>query len=106
MLGLSDAQISEEKSLQRAYLYCLCLGAFGAHRFYLGYGTSAATQLVVTLIGLLSLATGAGAAFLSLIGLWLVYDLAVMPTMIRRVNHRDAPIMACAATRANNRAWH
>lgn len=51
MLGLNDAGEDAPKSLRRAYAYGVFLGAFGAHRFYLGLGTSAATQLVLTLIG-------------------------------------------------------
>ena len=67
MLGLNDAGEDAPKSLRRAYAYGVFLGALGAHRFYLGLGTSAATQLVLTLIGLLAV-SGAGYAFLALIG--------------------------------------
>ncbi len=105
MLGLDDAGEDAPKSLRRAYAYGVFLGAFGAHRFYLGLGTSAATQLVLTLIGLMAV-SGAGYAFLALIGAWLLFDLILLPAMVRRANHRDAPIGPCPITRDSNRAWH
>lgn len=106
MLGLRDAGEDTPKTLGQAYRLLGILGAFGAHRFYLGHGTSAATMLVITVIGLALLASGTGAAFLALTAGWIALDAALLPRMLRAANHRDVDLTACAEMRAQDRAWH
>ena len=105
MLALREAGEPSPKSTRQAYILLAVLGVFGAHRFYLGHGTSAATQLILTLIGLATL-NSVGGPFLALVGLWLIFDALTLPMMLRRANHRDAPLGPCPITRDADRAWH
>lgn len=71
---LIEQRISNEKpSVAVAYLLCLFLGVFGAHRFYLGKKGSGVAMLLcsITLFGL------------AISGPWAIVDLFLIPGIIR-----------------------
>lgn len=72
---------ANKKSAGVSYLLCLFLGGFGAHRFYLGRTGSAVGQLVLWVLGLLTV-------FITWIplGIWLIVDLFLIPGMVREKN--------------------
>ena len=72
---------ANRKSAGVTYLLCIFLGSFGAHRFYLGRSGSAVFQLVLWLLGWVSLFI----AWIPL-GIWLIVDLFLIPSMIREKN--------------------
>ena len=76
---------ANRKSAGVAYLLCVFLGGFGAHRFYLGRSGSAAAPLVLWLLGWVSF-------FLLWIplGIWLFVDLFLIPGIIREENMKLA----------------
>jgi TM2 domain-containing membrane protein YozV len=106
MLGLSEAGEDTQKSLRQAYLLWACLGLFGAHRFYLARGTSGATMLVISVLGLILFGTGSGAAFLDVMLLWLGIDALLLPKMHRATNTLNDDANLREAMRKENRAWH
>lgn len=71
---LIEQRISNDKpSSGVAYLLCIFLGSFGAHRFYLGRKGSAIAMLIlsITFFGLL------------ISGPWAIIDLFLIPSIIR-----------------------
>lgn len=59
-----------EKSLAAGYLLLVFFGLLGAHRFYYGYKGTAITQLVLTLLSLVTFGiTGIA------VGIWLLIDI-------------------------------
>ena len=87
-LAIARAQMmydANRKSAGIAYLLCLFLGGFGAHRFYLGKGGSGACQLVLWILGWVT--------FFVLwipLGFWIFVDLFLIPGMIREENMKLA----------------
>lgn len=76
---LVEAKVNNlKKSTGTAYLLLLLLGSFGAHRFYLGKIGTAWTQVILFFLGILTL----GLLWLPL-GLWLLIDLTLVPSMVR-----------------------
>lgn len=72
---LIEQRIANEKpSTGTAYLLCFFLGAFGAHRLYLG---DKGTGILMLILGL---------TFVGLIvtGVWALIDLFLIPSMIAR----------------------
>lgn len=60
------------RTILAAYLYCIILGVFGVHRFYLGH-------------------TGWGIAYLltfGFVGIGVLIDLFFIPTYVINYNHR------------------
>lgn len=76
---------ANKKSAGVAYLLCLFLGGFGAHRFYLGRTASAVGQLLLGVFGWITL-------FLTWIplGIWLLIDLFLIPGIVRKGNMKIA----------------
>lgn len=72
---------ANRKSAGAAYLLCLFLGGFGAHRFYLGCTGSAVVQLLLGLLGWLPFFLGWFA-----LGIWLIIDLFLIPGIVRDKN--------------------
>lgn len=72
---------ANRKSTGVAYLLCIFLGGFGAHRFYLGRTGSTVAQLALGLVGWVT-------AFLTWIplGIWLLVDLFLIPGIAREQN--------------------
>ena len=79
-----------EKTTGTAYLIWFFLGGLSAHRFYLGYSTSAVIQLALTPIGYAMLMADslAGLAVLLCAGLWILADAFLIPSMVRDANRR------------------
>lgn len=77
-----------EKSMGTAYLLWFFLGGFSAHRFYLGFTTSAMIQLVLAPIGYGLLLSEPLVGFVTLIfaGLWILADVFLIPGMHREAN--------------------
>jgi TM2 domain-containing membrane protein YozV len=77
-----------EKSTGTAYLLWFFLCGFSAHRFYLGYSTSAVIQLALTPIGYAMLIAGSlvGLPVLFCGGLWMLADVFIIPSMVREAN--------------------
>lgn len=73
---------NDAKSMGVAYILALFLGGFGAHRFYLGRTGSAVAQLVLFILGWLTLGLFVGAFFLLIVGIWVIVDLFLIPGMI------------------------
>jgi TM2 domain-containing membrane protein YozV len=79
-----------------AYMGWFLFGCLGAHRFYLGYTTSGAVQAMMSLGAafILFMATagqslafaGLGLFLLGTLGLWLLADLSLIPSMCERAN--------------------
>lgn len=76
---------ANRKSTGVAFLLCLILGGFGAHRFYLGRAGSGAAQLVLWLLGWVTLFI----AWIPL-GIWLFVDLFLIAGMARESNMKLA----------------
>jgi TM2 domain-containing membrane protein YozV len=78
------------KTMGTAYLLWFFLGGFSAHRFYLGFTTSAIIQLLLSPIGYAMLMTksAAGLIFVVGAGLWLLADAIMMPGMVNKANDR------------------
>jgi TM2 domain-containing membrane protein YozV len=73
-----------------AYLLWLFLGGCSAHRFYLGFTTSAIIQLLLSPIGyaMLMSKSPAGLAFIAAGALWLLGDAFMIPAMVSKANER------------------
>ena len=90
--GLStDAQAlmafeAGKKSTGVAYLLWLFLGGLGGHRFYLGYTGSAVAQLLLSVIGWITLLFAVGLFLLIPLGIWLLVDLFLIPGMAQARN--------------------
>nr|WP_247714360.1 TM2 domain-containing protein [Qipengyuania aerophila] len=72
---------ANRKSTGVAYLLCIFLGGFGAHRFYLGRTGTGAVQLVLWLLGWATLFI----AWIPL-GIWIIVDLFLIPGLARNEN--------------------
>ena len=72
---------ANRKSAGVAYLLCIFLGGFGAHRFYLGRTASGVGQLALGLLGWITF-------FITWIplGIWLIIDLFLIPGIITETN--------------------
>ncbi|GHE91983.1 hypothetical protein GCM10016455_09980 [Aliiroseovarius zhejiangensis] len=73
---------NDKKSIVVAYLLWGFLGGFGAHRFYLGKTGSAVGQIILFVLGWLTVAFVVGFAFLIALGIWLLVDAFLIPGMI------------------------
>lgn len=62
------------KSKVAAALLAFFLGPFGAHNFYMGYTSRAATQLVLTLIGWVTSLIFIGLFLLAAVGIWVFVE--------------------------------
>ncbi|WP_405403789.1 TM2 domain-containing protein [Paracoccus sp. Ld10] len=100
---LIEQRVSNDgKSPLIAYLLLIFLGWVGAHRFYLRKTGSAATMLVLWVVGLMTIAAGIGLIILAAIGIWAFVDLFLIPGMVRDhhqvLRQRLAQEMAGTAT--------
>ena len=62
------------KTKVAAALLCFFLGGFGIHRFYLGYAPLGIAQLVLFIIGWLTLIFGVGLFLLIGVSIWVFVD--------------------------------
>lgn len=81
---------ANRKSAGVAYLLAIFLGGFGAHRFYLGEKGTAITQLILTIVGWLTVIIVVGLFLLAAVGIWLIVDLFLIPGIVRDKNMRLA----------------
>jgi TM2 domain-containing membrane protein YozV len=86
----SEPVYVREKSMGTAYLLWFFVGGLGAHRFYLGYGTSGMAQLLLLVLSWMLLLSGALWAVAGLFfgALWLLGDVFVIPSLTREANNR------------------
>lgn len=91
MADVNDARLqmmfqARKKSTGAAYLLWLFLGGFGAHRFYLGQTGTGAAQLILFLLGWLTLIIGIGLFLLIAVGIWALVDAFLIPGLIEQQN--------------------
>src|SRR5690606_10755064 len=79
---------SDKKSAGLAFVLWLLLGGVGGHRFYLGRTGSAVAQLLLFLIGWLTVWVVVGFLLLIPLGIWLLVDLFLISGMVQQ--HNDA----------------
>lgn len=75
---------NEAKSVGVAYLLWFFTGGLGGHRFYLGHTGSGVGMLILTVIGLVTLAVVVGAVLLIAVGIWVLVDAFLIPGMVQR----------------------
>ena len=85
-----QAKAAIEKNLAVAYIMWFVLGGISAHRFYLGYLSSAVAQLGVWLMALVTLLGGSvfGILFFLIWTVWLIADAFLIPGLCRRKNEQ------------------
>jgi TM2 domain-containing membrane protein YozV len=72
---------ANKKSAGVSFLLLIFLGGFGAHRFYLGHTGSAIGQLLLWILGWVTVFI----AWIPL-GIWLIVDLFLVSGMVRQKN--------------------
>jgi TM2 domain-containing membrane protein YozV len=93
---------ANKKSVGVAYVLWLFFGCFGGHRFYAGKTGSAIAQVLLVLIGWLTLVIGVGALLLVGLIVWVFVDAFLIPGWIRNLNsllakqmgHRKEPFQS------------
>jgi TM2 domain-containing membrane protein YozV len=88
---------ANRKSAGVAYLLLIFLGGFGAHRFYLGETGTGAVQLILLVLGWLTVLAGVGLLLLGALGLWLFVDLFLIPGIAREKNMQLADRLTAIA---------
>lgn len=88
---------ANRKSTGVAYLLWFFLGVFGGHRFYLGQTGTAVAQLIICVLGWLTLIVGVGMLLLAIIGVWVLVDAFLIPGMAREHNVRLADRLTSGA---------
>jgi TM2 domain-containing membrane protein YozV len=78
------------KTMGTAYLLWFFLGGVSAHRFYLGFRTSAIIQLMLTPLGYAMLwsKSSAGLLLVPAAGIWILVDAFLIPGMVNKANER------------------
>ena len=80
-----------EKSMAAAYVLWFFLGGLSAHRFYLGFTTSAIIQaLLAPMAYMMMLGASLGLGLVCLIAawIWIISDVFTIPGMLRQANER------------------
>jgi len=87
---MSGAAFVRQKSMGTAYLLWLLLGAFSAHRFYLGFPLSGAIQAALPAISWALVVGGSLAAFLTMAAglIWILADAFLIPGLRNEANAR------------------
>lgn len=78
--------VRREKSRGPAYLLLIFLGQLGIHRFYLGKVGSGIAQLLLFVLGLATMLSRIGPILLVILWIWLLIDLFLTASMVRKVN--------------------
>jgi TM2 domain-containing membrane protein YozV len=73
---------NEAKSAGAAYLLWFFLGTLGAHRFYLGKTGSGVAQLILFVLGWITMSVGVGVVLLIALGIWWIVDAFLIPGII------------------------
>ena len=71
-----------------AYLLWFFLGTVGGHRFYLGKTGTGVAQLVLTVIGYLTILIFVGFVFLAIVWVWVLIDVFLIGGMVREDHYR------------------
>ncbi|MFN3537457.1 MAG: NINE protein [Brevundimonas sp.] len=79
---------SNKKSTGLAYLLWFLTGGLGGHRFYTGRTGSAVVQLILSILGWLTIWVGVGLIFLLPLGVWLLVDVFLVGGWVQQ--HNDA----------------
>lgn len=79
---------SSKKSAGVAYLLWFFTGSFGGHRFYMGRTGSAIFQLILGILGWLTIWFGVGLLFMVPLGVWLLIDLFTLGGMVADDNRK------------------
>jgi len=80
-----------EKSMSAAYILWFFLGGLSAHRFYLGFTTSAIIQALLAPMAymmMLGASLGLGLVCLIVAWIWIISDVFTIPGMLRQANER------------------
>jgi len=87
---LAERPNVSRKTMGTAYLLWFFLCGLSAHRFYLGFWTSAIIQVLLMPIGyaMLLSKSQAGLLFVPVAGLWMLADGFLIPSMVRKANER------------------
>ncbi len=84
---------ANRKSVGVAYLLWLFLGGFGAHRFYLRQTGTAVVQLLMSILGWMTVWVGVGLLLLIPLGIWLLIDAILIPGIAREHNMKLANML-------------
>ncbi|MGO2112088.1 MAG: NINE protein [Pseudoclavibacter sp.] len=74
------------KDMTVTYLLAIFLGGFGAHQFYLGRTGPAVTQLILYIVGWLTVWIFIGSLVWLALGIWVIVDLFLIPGLVRNIN--------------------
>ena len=78
---------ASKKSMVASYILWFFVGAFGGHRFYNGRAGTAVAQLLLCLVGFMTVFVfGAGLLLLVPLGLWLLADAFLIPGWVTAHN--------------------
>jgi TM2 domain-containing membrane protein YozV len=88
----------ERKSMALAYVLLIVLGQLGVHRFYLERSGSGFAQLILGIVGWLTIWVAIGILPLAILWIWLIADLFLIPGMAREGNQRVGVATSVAAT--------
>lgn len=92
----------KKKSMVVAYLFAFFLGIFGAHRFYVGKTGTAVAQLVLTLLGIITMFIYVGFLLIWIVGIWVFIDYFLLYGYVKRLNEdieRRSSRKSCAKAR-------
>lgn len=87
--ALVESRISNEsRSLLVVYLLLFFAGGLGLHNFYVkrGFSLAGLGQIILTVLGSLTLFIYIGFIFFLILGIWLLIDALRMPGVVRRDN--------------------
>jgi TM2 domain-containing membrane protein YozV len=76
-----------KKSVGLAFVFWFFLGGLGGHRFYLGRTGSAVAQLIISVLGWLTVWVGFGLLLLIPLGIWLLIDAFLISGMVQEHNN-------------------
>jgi TM2 domain-containing membrane protein YozV len=87
-LQVTVVHVAPRRSMGAAYLLLIFLGAFGAHRFYLGRTGSAIAQLLLWIFGWATSFVFVGLPLLAVVVVWNIVDLFLTAGMVHEENAR------------------
>jgi TM2 domain-containing membrane protein YozV len=83
---------AKKASMTTAYLLLISLGYLGAHRLYLGRRTSASIMLTLFMASCVGIFFLIGFVGLTIIILWMIIDIFLIPGMCRTLHYRNRSI--------------
>jgi TM2 domain-containing membrane protein YozV len=90
---------ANRKSVGVAYLLWFFTGGLGGHRFYLGQTGTAIAQLILFIVGWITVIIGVGLALLAVDGIWVLVDAFLIPGIAREQNMRLADRLTLGTAR-------